>query len=182
MLKTGPLTAAQLLELPSDAYRYDLIRGALIKMNPAGGRHGRLSARMAKFLGIHVGDGRLGDVFGAETGFLLARDPDVVLAPDAAYVRADRMPPDEEQDGFLAVAPDLVVEVVSPSDRSQVVSDKVMEYLEAGVGLVWLIEPRRKTLTAYTPDRTARVLTADQTLDGGSVLPDFRLPLKDLFD
>lgn len=181
MATTGLMTAEDLARITDDDCRYDLIRGELIRMAPAGGRHGNLAANIVGPLWAHVAQEQIGNVYIAETGFLLARDPDVVLAPDAAFVRSDRLPPEEEQDGFLPLAPDLAVEVVSPSDSSDYVTDKVMEYLDAGTSLVWVVQPRRRIVTVYTPDHIGRVLGEADELDGGDVLPGFRLPVTAIF-
>lgn len=172
-------TADALETMEPDGYRYDLIRGVLHQMSPAGARHGELSAELARHLANFVAAGRIGKVYGAETGFRLADD--TVLGPDVAFVAMERLPPLEERDGFLRLAPDLAVEIVSPWDRARYVNDKVMEYLDAGVRLVWVVEPKRRTVTAYGADRIARVLRESDTLEGGDVLPGFRLPLLDLF-
>lgn len=176
-------SVADVERLPDDGYRYDLIGGQLIRMSPAGALHGEIASRVGRHLG-HVAEvARLGVVFGAETGFIL-RDPDVLLAPDAAFVRAERLPPRAEWRGYLRLAPDLVVEVVSPSDRWRDVMDKVDQYLQAGVQLVWVLDPQRRAAFVYERDgRTVRILRAasGDALDGVDVLPGFRLPLADLF-
>ncbi len=123
----------------------------------------------------------LGDVFGAETGFVLATDPDVVLAPNGTFVAAHRIPPEEELDRFPRLAPDLVVKVISPSDSATEVFDKELTYLDTGVRLVWIIEPRRRTVTVWAAGRTGGVLTETDELDGGGVLPHFRLPVSEIF-
>lgn len=181
MATTKLMTAEDLWQLDDEPGRFDLIRGELIRMSPAGFRHGKLSALMTRRIADFVYTHRLGDVVGAETGFVLARDPDVVLAPDAAFVRSERLPSEDEQEGFLELAPDLVVEVVSPSDRSRDVHAKVRAYLDAGVMLVWVVDPGSQDVTVYTPDRTARVFVTGDELDGGDVLPGFRLPVADIF-
>lgn len=181
MATTKLVTAQDLWELDPGEQRYDLIRGELIEMSPASARHGEIAMTIGGHLWSHVRALGIGKTYGAETGFILARDPDIVLAPDAAYIRLDRLPAEIDQDRFLELAPDLVVEVVSPSDRSRDISDKVMEYLGAGVQLVWLIEPRRKLVTVYTPDRKSSILTVDDELDGGEVLPGFRIHVADIF-
>jgi Uma2 family endonuclease len=178
---TAITTAEQLEQLPDDDCRYDLIRGVLYQMSPAGGRHGMLAAELARRLGNHVVERRLGRVFGAETGFVLARDPDTVLGPDVAFVATERLPPEEEWDRFPRLAPDLAAEIFSPSERGPSVREKVREYLDAGVRLVWIVDPRRRTVTVYTPDGASRVVTDSEELDGGEVLPGFRLPLAELF-
>jgi Uma2 family endonuclease len=181
MATTQLTTIEDVAQLGDKPGRFDLIRGELICMSPSGARHGIISARIAAFLIAHTNVSNLGSVFGAETGFVLSRNPDVLLAPDVAFVRKERLPEDDELDGYLEIAPDLVVEIVSPSDRLRDVSDKVMEYLQAGVGLVWVVEPRRKLVNVYLPDYTSRILTGDDELDGGDVLPGFRLPLSGIF-
>jgi len=181
MATTRLTTIQDLAQLGDEPGRYDLIRGELIHMSPAGARHGEIAMRVGYKLAAYADEQAAGVVYAAETGFVLARDPDVLLAPDVAFVRQGRLPHDDELDGFLEIAPDLVVEIVSPSDRLRDVSDKVMEYLNAGVGLVWVVEPRRKLVNVYLPDRTSRILTGDDELDGGDVLPGFRLALPEIF-
>lgn len=179
------VTAEDLECLEADGYRYDLLAGDLIRMSPAGFEHGRIAARIAArlvvFLDSHPD---LADVVGAETGFRLARTPDTVLGPDAAVVMRDRLPPANQCRGYLELAPDLVVEIVSPTDRWTTVSGKIEAYLAAGVRLVWLIEPGARAVRVYTPSGAERRLraTAGDVLEAEPVLPGFRLPLADLFD
>ena len=149
---------------------------------PANFEHGALAAMIAWILLNFVKPRRLGIVVGAETGFLLARDPDHVLGPDVAFVRADRLPPQQERRRFLPLPPDLAVEVISPSDSARTVTDKVMDYLEHGVPLVWVVDPVRHTVTVWTADRTARMLGEADELDGGIVLPEFRTPVAAIFE
>jgi Uma2 family endonuclease len=175
-----PLSADDLAALPDDR-RYDLIAGELIEMSPASAKHGRYAQDLGFFIDSHVREHSLGTVFAAETGFLLARDPDTVLAPDVAFVRADRLPPEETWKGFLSLAPELVVEVISPSDTVSQVLEKVLTYLDAGVQMVITVDPQRTAITVYGQDRAARILTISDTLETGDVLPGFRLPLADLF-
>lgn len=178
------VTADEVAALESDGYRYDLLEGNLIRVSPAGFDHGHLAARIAArlvmFLDSHP---ELGIAVGAETGFRLARDPDTVLGPDAAVVRRDRLPPADQRRGYLELAPDLVVEIVSPSDRWATVSEKVDAYLVAGVALVWVVEPRARAVRVYTPAGAERRLRADdgEVLDAEPVLPGFRLLLTELF-
>ena len=181
MATTRPITAEELARLPDDGYRYDLIEGVLIRMSPANFEHGQLAAEFARLLGNFVRPRRLGIVVGAETGFFLARNPDVVLGPDAAFVRADRLPPREQRRQFLPLAPDLAVEIVSPSESARSVATKVAKYLQYGTRLVWVVHPRRRTVTVYAADGTVRVLREGDILDGGEVLPDFRVPVAELF-
>jgi Uma2 family endonuclease len=176
------VTAEELARMPDDGYRYDLIGGVLLKMCPASFEHGWLAAQIAALLWNFVRPRRLGIVVGAETGFLLARDPDHVLGPDVAFVRAERLPPRRERRRYLPLAPDLAVEIVSPSDRTRTVIDKVMEYLDYGVRLVWVVYPVRQMVMVWNGDRTGRLLGEHDELDGGDVLPGFRVRVGDLFE
>ncbi len=176
----APVTAADLAALRDDDHRYDLVRGELWRMAPAGFRHGAIAGAAAQFLRDFASKHDLGVVLGAETGFRLARDPDTVLAPDAAFVRRDRLPPPDQRAGFPDLAPDLVVEVVSPSDRADQVNEKVVSYLDAGVPLVWVVYPDTRTVAVHAPDGTVRLMREADELDGGDVLPGMRLPVADL--
>jgi Uma2 family endonuclease len=182
MATTKLFTAADLEHLEDDGYRYDLIEGELHRMAPANFEHGGIAAAALAHLWNFVVPRGLGVVVAAETGFQLHRKPDTVLAPDAAFVRADRLPsPDERHRGFLSVAPDLVVEVISPSESNASIERKVAAYLTAGVILVWTVHPVRQQVIVYRQDQPPRVLNFDDTLDGEEVLPGFRLLISDLF-
>ena len=178
---TKLVTADELLAMPDDGYRYDLVRGRLHRMSPAVGEHGGIGFEFARVIGNHVVAHELGRVFAAETGFFVARDPDTVLAPDIAFVRADRLPPPEDLIGFVPIAPDLAVEVVSPSNSEPDMADKVQDYLAAGVALVLVVRPRPRTITVHAPGEPPRVLGEGDTLDFGDVLPGLRLAVADIF-
>jgi Uma2 family endonuclease len=173
------MTAEQLADLPDDAARHELVEGELHTMTPAGGEHGRTGARLLLRVGALVEARRLGDVFTAETGFVLSRDPDTVRAPDVAFVRAERVAA-ARVPGFPVLAPDLVAEVVSPSDRAVEVAAKALAWLDAGVRLVWVVDPANRTVTVHSPEGT-RVLRGQDELDGEDVLPGFSLPLEELW-
>ena len=180
-----PVTADELpalsARLSALGRRAELVGGGLVVMAPAGGRHGEVAHTLALFIGNHVRKRNLGRVFAAETGFVLRRDPDTVRAPDAAFVAAERLKAEETPAGFLESAPDLVVEVVSPGDSTAAVRDKVRDWLEAGTRLVWVVCPRTRTVAVHRPGRPAEALRDDDDLQGGSVLPDFAVPVRDLF-
>jgi Uma2 family endonuclease len=179
------VTADDLASLEGDGYRYDLLKGDLIRVSPAGFRHGRLAAEIARRLGnFLVQHPHLGAVVGAETGFRLSRNPDTVLGPDAAVVRSERLPPPEAQVGFLELAPDLAVEIVSPTDRWTTVSGKVDAYLAAGVRLVWVIEPGPRAVRVYSAEGPEQRLRADRgdVLRAEAVMPGLALALAELFD
>lgn len=170
------MTAEQLLDLPADAMRHELVEGELRSMAPAGFEHGKVALRLgARILG-HVESHRLGDVLGAETGFVLRRAPDTVRAPDVAFVQAGRSPAGRTA-GFAELAPDLVVEVVSPGDRASEVAAKAEMWLDAGVRLVWVVDPQARLAAVHHPGGLVTVLREDGVLDGEDVLPGFRLTL-----
>ena len=181
MATTGTMTIEELEQLPEDEGRFELLDGDLIEMAPTGFDHGKLSTRMLTLINVFVLERELGTVVGTDAGFILRRDPNRVLAPDIAFVSAEQFAIDAEQPGFLELAPDFVVEIVSPSDRWNYVNDKVNAYLDAGVRLIWVVDPRRKEVIVHTPDRVARTVAGDTTLDGGDVLPGFEITLGKLF-
>ncbi len=120
-------------------------------------------------------------VFLAETGYRIARDPDTVRAPDVSFLHAERWDAIERPQAFIGGVPGLAVKIVSPSDSAEEVHEKALSWLEAGVRLLWVVHPRGRTGTVYAPDRTARVLGNDDTLDGGDVVPGFRLWIQSIF-
>jgi Uma2 family endonuclease len=178
----GLLTAEDVAELADDGSRCELVEGVLHRMPPAGFEHSHIAVTLASRLDRFVREHRLGWVVGADAGFLLARGPDTLLASDAAFVRSDRLPPPEQRQGFAPLAPDLVVEVVSPSDRASAVADKALRWLEAGTRLVWVVYPERRLVAEHLPDGTVHLRQAADTLDGGDVLPGLRLPVAELFE
>ena len=175
------VTADELLRMPDDGRRYELARGELIEMAPAGARHGRIASRIDRRLGTYVEQSDLGEVFTAEPGFRLERDPDTVRAPDVGFVSNDRLPPGELPKGFFDISPDLVVEVISPSDTADSVQAKLEEWLRHGVRLVWLVYPETRSVAVYRALDDARVLTEQDQLSGEPVLPSFSCPLSDIF-
>ncbi len=181
MATTRLMTADDLLALPDDGHQYELIEGVLHRMSPAGFEHSAYGIRIATFLTVWVDERDLGVVVGADTSFVFGHDPDTVRAPDVAFVRADRLPPPGERQAYGAMVPDLAVEIVSPTDRMTAVDAKIEFYLTAGVRLVWKVEPRSRAFTVREPGRAPVVLGVVDTLDGGDVLPGFRLPVADIF-
>ena len=175
------MTAEELFRLPHDGWRYALFRGELQRMTPAGFLHGMVIVNVTFPLAHHVKTHGLGAVCGAETGFVLARNPDTVLAPDVAFVRRERIPASGPPAAFWEGAPDLAVEVTSPGDTGPEVAAKVASWLSAGTRVVWVVDPRRGAVTIHEPGVTPRRLVAPEVLDGAPLLPAFRLPLADIF-
>jgi Uma2 family endonuclease len=172
-----PVQTAEQLLLAGDIGRCELIRGELAMMLPTGGRHGQVAMRIGRALDEFVSHHGLGEVLAAETGFVLSHDPDTVRAPDAAFVRSGR----EIGEAFIEGAPELAVEVLSPSDRPGYIREKVAEWLEAGAEAVWVLDPRKKTAEIHEPARPPRLLGIEDTLQAGEVLPGFELPMAKLF-
>ncbi len=170
------LTADDLLHLNLPDKRTELVRGVLVVREPAGYRHGEVAARIAKVVTDHVDRHGLGCVLAAETGFTLFTNPDTVRAPDVAFVSRARLP-DPPPTGFARLAPDLVVEVLSPDDRPGEVLAKVADWLRAGSQLVWVVDPVRRQARVYRADGSESLLAEADTLDGEGVLPGLTVPL-----
>lgn len=150
-------------------------------MSPASQQHGRLGMRVSGPLDRYVEEHGLGIVFAAETGFRLASSPDTVLAPDVAFVRQERVDAIGDVEGYWPGAPDLAVEVVSRHDLYTAVEEKVIDWLEAGAGMVVVVNPRKRTVTVYRSLTAITILTEQDTLDGGDVVPGWPLPVRDIF-
>jgi len=175
------LTADDLWNMPDHGGHVELVRGELRAMSPAGYDHGALTLLLAARLFNHVHANRLGDVVATETGFIIARNPDTVRAPDIAFVSGDRIPASGRPVKFWEGAPDLAVETMSPGDTVLDVDEKVREWLEAGTRLVWVLNPRQQTVTVYRPDNTARILGIAEALVGEGVVPGFAIRVGELF-
>ncbi len=177
------LTGADLLDLPTGmGQRYELIEGELITMTPAGCPHGVVVATVTILVGCYVKQQRLGRTCGAETGFHTRGDDKTVRAPDMAFVSYQKLPAGPLPEGFLRIAPDLVVEVVSPGDRAGEIEQKTQEWLDFGVPLVWIVYPESQHVHVYAGRYDQpRILKAEDKIDGGSVLPGFEAPVGTFF-
>ncbi|HEX7998423.1 MAG TPA: Uma2 family endonuclease [Pyrinomonadaceae bacterium] len=178
---TQSVTAEELLKMPKDGFRYELVKGELKKMSPAGFEHGAVGMTLAMLLAQYVKANNLGVVCLAETGFKIASDPDTVLAPDAAFVRRERLPASGLPKAFWPGAPDLAVEVVSPGDTAKEVAGKVEQWLAAGASAVWVVNPKRLTVTIHRPQIEALTLSEADELDGQDVAPGFRCRVSEIF-
>lgn len=176
-----PVTAEELLYMPDDGLRSELVRGEVRRMAPAGNVHGRIAVNVTLPLGQHVRGHNLGTVYAAETGFKIESDPDTVRAPDVAFVSRKRVEEVGEVEGFWPGAPDLAVEVVSPGDPYTEVEEKVRDWLRAGSRMVVVVDPRNRTVSVRRSPTEARVLTEGDTLDGDDVVPGWELPVADVF-
>lgn len=181
MATTTLLTAADLERMGADGERLELIEGELREVPPVGMIHGNLGGDLFTYANVHVLDHRLGAMFNSDTQFVVTPDGRNVFRPDGSFVRLDRLPSGRLLEGICPFAPDLAIEVVSPSNSESEILRKVAVYLRGGSKLVWLVRPRQRTVTVFSPDRPERVLTSTDTLDGADVLPGFSLPLAKLF-
>lgn len=175
------MTADDLLQMPDDGFLYELVRGELRQMSPASHRHGKIVINITLSLGQYVRERRLGDVYAAETGFKLTSDPDTVRAPDVAFVRRERVEAVGETEGYWPGAPDLAVEVISPNDLYTDVEEKVIEYLDAGTGMILTVNPRKRTIAVYRALSTISILTEEEMIDGEDVIPGWSLAVRDVF-
>jgi len=178
---TKLMTAEELLKMPHGNYRYELVKGELIERSFLGAKQGVISARIGVRLGNFVEKQKLGVVCSG-SGFILARNPDMVRGADASFVSNARISKQVQPKGYWELAPDLAVEVISPNDPASEVQSKVLEYLDAGTRLVWVIDPESKTISVYRSLSNVRVLTNKDTLDGADVLPGFSVAVKELFE
>jgi len=175
-------TADELLRMQGDGYRYELVKGELKRMAPAGNEHGNLAMDFGTLLNVHVRANRLGKVYAAETGFKLSSEPDTVRAPDVAFISHKRLDEVGPVQGYWPGAPDLAVEVVSPNDLYTEVSEKVAEWLRAGSSMVVVVNPRTKQVFVHLSPTEVNVLGVGNTLVGGEVVPGWQLPIEELFN
>ncbi|HWE60535.1 MAG TPA: Uma2 family endonuclease [Chloroflexota bacterium] len=177
------MTERDLLTLPDDAWRYELVEGVLVRMPPSGRRASRIARRLAARLGDFVDAQSLGEVTVPDGGYTLA--PGTDLAPDVGFMRADRLPPLDSpaSDRLILGAPDLAVEVASPNQYKPEMRAKARLYLEAGTRLVWIIWPRHRRVDVWHPGDTlpSAMRKVGDSLDGEDVVPGFVYAVGDLF-
>ena len=172
---TRVFTADELLRLPDDGSRYELVRGELRKLSPAGLRHGKIARRIATHLGAYADQHELGETYVAEAGFVLKRGPDTVRVPDVSFVRAERV---LDTAGFMPGPPDLAIEVTSPSGPPSEVENKTAEYLRAGTHAVVVVDPEKRTVRV---SRKSGTVVVEDFLAVDEVVPGWRMPLSDIF-
>lgn len=178
MASIGALvTADELLAMHEG--RRELIRGEVIEMDWSGAEHGAISANVGGELRAHVRANQLGQTYGAETGFRIATNPDTVRAPDASFVKAERV---QRTDRYFPGAPDFAVEVISPSDTFTEVEEKAFQWLDAGASGVLVLDPRRRTATVYRSRDDVRNITGEVELDLSDIVPGWRPALAVLFE
>src|SRR5205823_3005622 len=163
---------------------YELIEGKLVKLTPTKIQHGITTNRATLLLNLYNVEHKFGTLLAAETGFFTRGDDRTVRAPDVALISFKRLPTEKLKDvgrDYGKIPPDLVVEVVSPSDKADKIKEKVREWLDFGVATVWVLYPEPQRVHVFTREQS-RILDADDTLDGGEVLPGFTTPVRALFE
>jgi Uma2 family endonuclease len=176
------LTVEEFLALSLPAGKAELVRGDLRMPPPPGAPHGVAAANLVVALGIHARAHNLGRVFADNFGYELVRLPRTVRVPDASFLRADRFPPDGVGPGVLKLAPDLAVEILSPSETASELEEKLGDYAAAGTPLIWVIDPERRTVMVIAADAPVRWLREGDDLDGSTVIPGFEIPVSAIFD
>jgi len=176
------LTAEEFMTLPKSDSRQELIRGRIVDVPPPGWPHGRTVSKVDRIVGGYVDDHGLGDTSAGDSGFVLERGPDTVLAPDFAFVSAERLRRFSGAEGYPEVAPDLAVEVVSPSDQMRDVMDKASSWITFGVRLVWIANPKVRIVTIVRADGSSETIPPEGQVDGEDVLPGFTCEIRRFFE
>ncbi len=178
------LTAEDVYDLPEkpDIWRYELVDGKLVEVSPAGMIHTLIVGRIYRFLADHADENNAGLVIVDGLGFVLSREPDTLRVPDISFISRERLPEDGPTWSYTDVVPDLVIEVISPGNSAAELRRRTRDYLAAGVRLIWVAWPEERSVSVYAGSRTPTELIAEETLDGGDVLPGFVIPVADLFD
>ncbi|MFO0965730.1 MAG: Uma2 family endonuclease [Gemmataceae bacterium] len=176
---THLISAREFFEMPepADGSRQELVRGEIHVMPPGGGLHGVCCSRVDRRIGNYVDAHKLGEVASNDTGFITAQEPDSVRGPDVAFWSKERLK--EIPIGYMTMAPDLAVEVLSPSNTSKLIREKLGEYFERGVRMVWVLAPEDRTLTIYRAADQGRIYHETATISGEDVLPGFECKVSD---
>ncbi len=159
---------------------FELERGGVIELPPPMKVHGPVCSNVAWVLGNYIRQRRKGYLTTNDSGVILERDPDTVRGPDVALYE-DAQKYEDLHPKYGEVPPRLAVEVLSPNDRADRLTRKMMDYLRNGVGLVWLVDPNAKLVTVYRTDGPPYELKEGEELTGNAVLPDFRCKVADFF-
>ncbi len=175
------MTADEFVLRAEEEARYELVEGELCPVAPLSFEHCDVAMEIGARLRMYAREHGLGRAV-SEVDFRIAANPDTVRRPDVALVRSERLPAEDRRRSYYEGPPDLAVEVVSPSDSHGAVHEKALSWVRAGVHLVWVVEPLVRIVTVYSPDHAPEVLTVDDLLDGGDVVPGFSLPVRELFE
>lgn len=180
--RTAYVTAEDLPYLAPEEGLCELVAGEIVREPAPGEEHGWVAGTLLVQLGRFVLEHRLGRIYAAETGFVVARGPDTVRAPDAAFVSYERLATTIRRGPYFEGAPDLAVEVLSPSNTRAEMAAKVRDFLAAGARAVWVVDSSRQEVTVHRPGSPPETLSRTDTLKGGSAVPGFRLPVREIFE
>ena len=178
MVTTQLMTAQDLWQIGEAGEHTELIDGEIVQMAPPNGEHGAIQAVLILAIGTFLAGTDLGTLYG-EVGYVLRQNPDTVLGPDLSFIASARVPTDQAR--FLPLAPDLAIEIVSPSNTPGEIERKIGIYMQAGTRMVWVVYPRQRQVVAHTPGEAPRVFTDSDELPGGEVLPGLALPIAGIF-
>lgn len=181
MSTTTQMTAEELAQLPRGRSRYELVRGELRTMSPAGAKHGVVAMIIGAHLCQYVQRHHLGHVFAAETGFLIETTPDSVRAADISFVTLARLPIVPDEPAFLRLAPDLAIEVLSPNDTEAEWTEKSLDWLSGGTQTVVIVDPRRRTVQIISAQRPTISLTDEDVLELPALIPGWSMPIQQMF-
>jgi Uma2 family endonuclease len=162
--------------------KVELVRGELRVTPPPGAPHGTAAINLVLMLANHVKANGLGRVFGDSFGYILTQLPRTVRVPDLSFVRADRLPPEGVGPGLLRFAPDLAVEVLSPSESASELEEKLADYTVAGTRLIWVVDPARRTVMILNAAQPVRWLHENDILNGDEVVPGFSCKVAEIFE
>jgi Uma2 family endonuclease len=180
MATTRLFTVEDIEQNPPDG-EWELIDGELVPVTPSGLESSSLGHRIGWIVGNFVYTHGLGMMTGADGGYVLFPDRDTIRVPDVGFIREERLPPKGQRSRFPRLAPDLAIEVLSPSDSTSEVIAKIEMYQEAGIPLIWIVDPQNTTVTVISTGQPTVVLKPADTLDGGAVLPGFSVPITQIF-
>lgn len=178
---TALMTAEELMQLPKDGFRYELINGELEKMPSPGPPHGRIAFRLNVCLGQFILDHELGEGFANDTGFKLTSNPDTVLAPDFAFVTNEKYREGSKTEGYWPGPPDLAVEVLSPSDRPGKVKQKISRWFNFGTRQVWIVDMKHSSVSVYRSESDITTFSGSDYLEAQDLFPGLRISLDKIF-
>ena len=180
LIETQLITGEELLEMPGIG-PCELVEGRIVPMSPTGGRHSIIEGNVVHELKKFVSTKRVGSVLSGEVGIFTKRNPDTVRGADVAFISKKRLP-HEAPTGFLEVPPELVVEIISPSNPRKEIDEKIKEYLNIGVKWVWLIDPKNRSCTVYNSESALHKLTENNSLIGEDILAGFEIRISKFFE
>lgn len=181
MATTRTMTIEELWDTEDDGSRHELIKGELVSMPPAGEAPGHLMGKLSHLIWRYLEDHPTAILAVGDSGYVLDRNPDTLLAPDLAMTRIERIPDEVPARSFPNRAPDLVIEIVSPGDRIGTINEKLRLYLEFGVELIWLVDPDRRTVTAHAYAKPVRLLQSGDSLTADELFPGLRIQVDEIF-